>query len=127
MHISERRGRRKFAKSWSTRSKRSKRTSNSSVHPTNNGEEELSLGVTQLETKGAWIITPLAQNLCEVTLVTNIVDKGKIPTSLVNASIGRTLNAATFLKAFYERTGLVVDTEVRLEAREIVQNDYIHY
>jgi len=57
----------------------------------------------------------------------NIVDKGKIPTSLVNASIGRTLNAATFLKAFYERTGLVVDTEVRLEAREIVQNDYIHY
>jgi len=113
MHISERRGRRKFAKSWSTRSKRSKRTSNSSVHPTNNGEEEQNVGVTQLETKGVWIITPLAQNLCEIMFVVNIVDKGKIPTSLVNANIGRALDALSFLKAFYDRNGLVVDAEVR--------------
>ena len=123
-HISERRGRRKMAKKVA---KLHTRTSDSSVHPTNDGEEEQSLGVAQLEAKGVWVIMPLAQNLCEVTFVVNIVDKGKIPTSLVNASIGRTLNAATFLKAFYERNGLVVDTEVRLEAREIVQNDYIHY
>ena len=93
-----------------------KQSSNStSVHPTNNGEEEQSLGVVQLETKGVWIITPLAQNLCEVTFAVNIVDKGKIPTSLVNANIGRALNPVTFLKAFYERTGLVVDAELRVE------------
>jgi len=127
-HVSEKRGRRITARKTAHKKAKVKtRTSNSSVHPKNDGEEEQSLGVSQLETKGVWIITPLAQNVCEVTFVVNIVDKGKIPTSLVNASIGRTLNAATFLKAFYERTGLVVDTEVRLEAREIVQNDYIHY
>jgi len=41
-HISERRGRRNISKRLS---KRSKRTSNSSVHLDNNGEEEQSLGV----------------------------------------------------------------------------------
>ena len=87
----------------------------SSVHPTSNWEEEQSLGVAQLEAKGVWVITPLAQNLCEVTHVLNFVDKGKIPTSLVNASIGRALNPVTFLKAFYERNGLVVDAELRTE------------
>ena len=114
-HVSERRGRRRITKRWSKRSKRSKRTSDPSVHPTNDGKEEQSLGVVQLETKGVWVIVPIAQNLCEVTYVVNIVDKGKIPTSLVNANIGRALNAVTFLKVFYERTGLVVDAELRAE------------
>jgi len=114
-HVSERRGRRRITKRWSKRSKRSKRTSDPSVHPTNDGKEEQSLGVVQLETKGVWVIVPIAQNLCEIMFVTNIVDKGKIPTSLVNANIGRALNAVTFLKVFYERTGLVVDAELRAE------------
>jgi len=121
-HISERRGRRRITNRWS---KKSTRTSDSSVHPTNNGEEEQSLGVAQLESKGVWVIALLAQNVCEVTFVVNLVDKGKIPTSLVNASIGSALNAATFLKAFYERTNLVVDAEVRLEAREMEWKLYI--
>jgi len=104
-HVSERRGRRRITKR--------KRPPNSSVHPTNDGsKEEQNVGVAQLETRGLWVITPLAQNVCEVTFVVNIVDKGKIPTSLVNANIGRALNPVTFLKAFYERTGLVVDAEV---------------
>ena len=125
-HVSEKRGRRITARKTAHKvAKMNTRTSNSSVHPKNDGEEEQSLGVSQLETKGVWIITPLAQNVCEVTFVVNIVDKGKIPTSLVNASIGRTLNAATFLKAFYERTNLVVDAEVRLEAREMEWKLYI--
>jgi len=120
-HISERRGRRKFAKTLPKRSY-------SSVHPTNNGEEEQNLGVAQLETRGVWVIAPLAQNVCEVTHVVNIVDKGKILTSMVNASIGRALDPITYLKAFYERTGLVVDAEVRLEARAKWNGTgYIHF
>jgi len=126
--ISELRGFRRTAKKTFSRmissvrfSKRSKRpaerTSNPTVHPTNNGKEEQSLGVAQLELKGVWVITPLAQNLCEVTYVVNIVDKGKIPTSIINASIGRALTTLAFLKVFYERTGLVVDAEVS-ERRE---------
>ena len=90
-------------------------TSDSSVHPTNDAREKQSLGVAQLESKGVWVIALLAQNVCEVTFVVNLVDKGKIPTSLVNANIGRALNAVTFLKVFYERTGLVVDAELRAE------------
>ena len=125
-HVSERRGRRTFAKTWSKRSKRSKRKNNSSVHPTNNGEEEQNLGVAQLETRGLWVITPLAQNVCEVTFVMNIVDKGKIPTSIVNANIGRALNPVTFFKVFYERTGLVVDAEVRLDARDNGMDNRLH-
>ena len=110
------------------RSKVNKQKSDSSVHPTNDGEEEQSLGVVQLETKGVWVITPLAQNLCEVTHVGNFVDKGKIPISLVNAKIGSALNTVAFLKAFYERTGLVVDAEVRLEARAKWNGTgYIHF
>jgi len=107
-HISERRGRRRITK------KLAKVNSDFSVHPSNTyeGEEEQSLGVTQVETKGVWVIMPLAQNLCRITFVANIVDKGKIPTSLVNANIGRALDPVVFLKAFYERTGLVVDAEV---------------
>ena len=62
-----------------------------------------------------WVITLLAQNLCEVIFVINFVDKGKIPTLFVNASIGRAFNAATFFKAFFERNGLVVDAELRTE------------
>ena len=114
-HISERRGRRKMAKKVA---KLHTRTSDSSVHPSNtdNGEEEQSLGVTQLEARAVWIITPIAQNLCEVIFVGNFVDKGKIPTSLVNAKMGSALNTVTFLKAFYERNGQVVDAEVRSEA-----------
>ena len=108
-HISERRGRRKMAKKVA---KLHTRTSDSSVHPTNDGEEEQSLGVTQLEARAVWIITPIAQNLCEVIFVGNFVDKGKIPTSLVNAKMGSALNTVTFLKAFYERNGQVVDAEV---------------
>ena len=100
-------------------------TSDSSVHPTNDAREKQSLGVAQLESKGVWVIALIAQNVCEVTFVVNLVDKGKIPTSLVNASIGSALNAATFLKAFYERTNLVVDAEVRLEAREMEWKLYI--
>jgi len=38
---------------------------------------------------------------------------GKIPIALVNAKMGSALNAITFLKAFYERNGLVVDAELR--------------
>ena len=114
-HVSERRGRRKMAKKVA---KLHTRTSDSSVHPSNtdNGEEEQSLGVTQLEARAVWIITPIAQNLCEVIFVGNFVDKGKIPTSLVNAKMGSALNTVTFLKAFYERNGQVVDAEVRSEA-----------
>ena len=109
-HVSERKGRRRITKKVA---KVNTRKSDSSVHPTNDGsKEEQSLGVAQLETKGVWVIVPIAQNLCEVTYVVNIVDKGKIPTSLVNANIGRALNAVTFLKVFYERNGLVVDAEV---------------
>ena len=111
-HISERKGRRRISKK---EAKVNTRKSNSSVHPTNDGKEEQSLGVVQLETRGVWVITPLAQNLCEVTLVANIVDKGKIPTSLVNAKIGSALNVVAFLKEFYERSGLVVDKELRAE------------
>jgi len=120
-HVSEKRVQTAISK---LRSKVNKQKSNSSVHPANDGEEEQSLGVAQLETKGVWVITPLAQNVCEVTLVTNIVDKGKIPSSMVNAKMGSALNAVTFLRAFYERTGLVVDAEVRLEAREMEQTEH---
>tara|TARA_B110000971_G_scaffold70017_1_gene71750 strand:+ start:558 stop:1007 length:450 start_codon:yes stop_codon:yes gene_type:complete len=54
-HVSERRGRRKMAKKVA---KLHTRTSDSSVHPTNDGEEEQNLGVVQLETRGVWVITP---------------------------------------------------------------------
>ena len=113
-HVSERKGQMRTTRKTAHKkvAKVNMRTSDFSVHPANDGEEEQSLGVVQLETKGVWVITPLAHNVCEVVFVVNIVDKGKFPISLVNADIERTLNAVTFLKAFYERTGLVVDTEV---------------
>ena len=110
------------------RSKVNKQKSDSSVHPTNDGEEEQSLGVVQLETKGVWVITPLAQNLCEVTHVLNIVDKGKVHTSVVNAKTGTSLSAVAFLKAFYDRNGLVVDAEVREAKRDShLKDENTHY
>ena len=65
------------------------------------------------------MIKPLAQNLCDVTFVTNIIDEGKIPTSVVNSQIIRNLSLITFLKTFYERNGLEADAEVseRSEAK----------
>ena len=54
-HVSERRGRKKMTKKVA---KLHTRTSDSSVHPTNDGEEEQNLGVVQLETRGVWVITP---------------------------------------------------------------------
>ena len=70
------------------------------------------VGVVQLQSKGVWVIKPLAQNLCDVTFVTNIIDEGKIPTSVVNSQIIRNLSLITFLKTFYERNGLEADAEV---------------
>ena len=77
------------------------------------------VGVVQLQSKGVWVIKPLAQNLCDVTFVTNIIDEGKIPTSVVNSQIIRNLSLITFLKTFYERNGLEADAEVseRSEAK----------
>ena len=127
-HVSERSG---FRKTFSNTAHKLAKVFNqpfdvsASVHPTNDGEEEQNLGVVQLEAKGVWVITPHAQNVCEVTCVLNFVDKGKIPTSVVNANIGRALDALSFFKVFYERNGLVVDAEVRLEAREIEWKFYI--
>ena len=91
----------------------SSRKNDSSVHPViNDGEEEQSLGVVQLESRGVWVIKPLAQDLCEVMFVVNIADKGKIPTSLINANIGRAFDVVTIFKTFYERNGRTVDAEV---------------
>ena len=118
--ISEKMRRRKTVKKMANLNTRN---SNSSVHPTNDGEEEQNLGVAQLETRGLWVITQMAQNVCEVTFVVNFVDKGKIPTSLVNANIGRALDALSFLKVFYERNGPVVDVEVSLRS---ARNSYSH-
>ena len=117
-HVSERKGQMRTTRKTAHKkvAKVNMRTSDFSVHPANDGEEEQSLDVTQLEARAVWIITPIAQNLCEVIFVGNFVDKGKIPTSLVNAKMGSALNTVTFLKAFYERNGQVVDAEVRSEA-----------
>ena len=114
-HISELRVKRKTTRTIPKMISGAKQKADSSVNPTNESKEEQRSGVSQLETRGVWVITPLAQNVCEVTFVMNIVDKGKIPTSIVNANIGRALNPVTFLKAFYERTGLVLDAELRAE------------
>jgi len=66
-------------------------TSDSSVHPTNDAREKQSLGVAQLEAKGVWVITPLAQNVCEVTFVTNIVDKGERASLVKDEKISRAI------------------------------------
>ena len=130
-HVSERSG---FRKTFSNTAHKLAKVFNqpfdvsASVHPTNDGEEEQSLGVVQLETKGVWVITPLAQNLCEVTHVLNIVDKGKVHTSVVNAKMGTSLSAVAFLKAFYDRNGLVVDAEVREAKRDNhLKDENTHY
>tara|TARA_B110000967_G_C18308740_1_gene281937 strand:+ start:66 stop:476 length:411 start_codon:yes stop_codon:yes gene_type:complete len=93
-------------------SKASGQKSRASVHPDENG-----VGITQLESKGVCLFAPLTQHLCEVTYVLNFVDKGKVPQSVLNTKMGNSLNIVAFLKAFYERSGLMVDAEVRLEAR----------
>ena len=61
------------------------------MHPTNDAREKQSLGVAQLEAKGVWVITPLAQNVCEVTYVTNIVDKGERASLVKDEKISRAI------------------------------------
>jgi len=65
--------------------------------------------VRQLEIKGVWVIRPIAQNLCEVTLVASFHDTDHtfLPINLVNANVRRFLNSLNFVKNFYERNGLV--------------------
>ena len=76
-------------------------------------EPELISSFVQLKTKGCWFITPLSKNVCEVTLITNIVDEGRIPIAIINKKIGSALKVVSFLRLFYQRNGQIVDKEMR--------------
>ena len=88
----------------------STRSSARSSAPTPLSEE--SAGFVSLDAKGIWLFKSLAPNVCEVTYVVTFQDNGNLPTSFTNAKIGQALNAATFLKDFYNRNGLTVDKEI---------------
>jgi hypothetical protein len=65
------------------------------------------------ETRGFFKITPLAKNVCRLTLVTQGKLGGHVPVALLNARIKKTLSIVTTIQEKYARTGKVVDAELR--------------
>ena len=68
--------------------------------------------VVQLLSTGVWVVKGIAQNLCNITFVQRMEDKGKIPKSVLNND-SRSLEVVQQLKRYFERNGLIVDKEVR--------------
>ena len=106
------------------------KSSPSSVSPIstrNSNDVEADSNVVQLHYKGVWIFDKKSDNICDVTFVNRIEDKGKLPTKIVNASIGRTLDVVSQLKRFFERNGGAVDQELRyafmVKIPEVTTND----
>jgi len=57
---------------------------------TNSNSSSLSrTKVVQVLTRGIWIVSPVAPNVCEVTLINRMEDTGKIPQKITNIVIGR--------------------------------------
>ena len=68
--------------------------------------------ITQLEMAGGCIIEPIAENICTITLVLCLNDRGIIQ-KLVNSTVGSSLNVVNELRDYFERNGAEVDSEIR--------------
>lgn len=69
-------------------------------------------GVVRMHTKGVVLIRMLAPNVCEVTMVQNVRDGGKVPASIINNFVATQLNLVNFIQSKYERSGAEVDSEI---------------
>ena len=114
-----------------------KPAANNNNNEENDGDNK---SVVQVKATGVWVIKPRAENICLLTFVTSLVDTGMIPglfnqqkfaqctsfltqyvphppihntVSVINANIGRALRVVNFVQAFFSRTGLVADQELR--------------
>ena len=84
--------------------------SSGNTNATNKDKSEI---IVQLLMRGVWVITSIAPNVCEATLINRIDDTGKLPKKVINSQVGRTLGVIYELKSYFERNGLVVDQEKR--------------
>ena len=69
--------------------------------------------MVQLKTKGVYVIRVLALNLCEVTLVNSIADSFHNSFASLNTQIKGALNEINVVRHLYERSGELVDRELR--------------
>ena len=68
-----------------------------------------------------WPYTKLTFMLgAEVTFVTNVIDEGNLPKSVVNAKMKSNLSIVNFVQDLYERNGLQVDKEIRQEFQRTI-------
>jgi hypothetical protein len=63
--------------------------------------------------QGCYRIIPLAENVCQVTLVMQATLGGQIPIALLNLRVLSTLSLVKLIQSKYERDGKAVDTEMR--------------
>jgi hypothetical protein len=68
---------------------------------------------TRATTRGIWRIKPLADNVCEVSLVQTAAFNGSIPSWLGKMFVKGALSGARRLQNKYRRNGIVVDAEMR--------------
>ncbi|GMI58993.1 hypothetical protein ScalyP_jg11017 [Parmales sp. scaly parma] len=66
-----------------------------------------------LKVTGVWTFRRLAENVCEVSYVCKLVDKGNIPAAIMNAQVGKALKPVFSISRFYDRKGGDVDEELR--------------
>jgi len=62
---------------------------------------------------GCWRIKPFAPNACQVTYVVAVSLGGSIPQALLNSRIKNTINTVQNVQRRFERSGNVVDKEMR--------------
>jgi hypothetical protein len=76
-------------------------------------EDERAAGCTQGTIQGFWRITPLAANVCRVTVVFQATAGGSIPVMAMNFGVKKVLSTAESVRDKYERNGNAVDAELR--------------
>jgi hypothetical protein len=78
-------------------------------------EDERAAGCTRGTLQGFYRFTPLAANVCRVTVVFQATAGGSIPVMAMNFGVKSVLASAEKIRDKYERNGMMVDAELRAE------------
>jgi len=69
--------------------------------------------LVQVLVTGVYLMKTIAPYVCEAILVNRLEDTGNVPKKILNTYVGRSLRVIYDVKNYFERSGLVVDKEVR--------------
>ena len=69
--------------------------------------------IVVLETSSCVLLRPTAPHVCSVTMVLKMEDKGNLPFTVLSSKVVAAVGIVGCLKAYYERKGSIVDSEIR--------------